>query len=693
MAMTVPNPYSVPVEGQSPIDTNAEGLGRIPGSQFDRAHIAQGIGEVTNDFTKALDKWQLDIDKTRAQDAANQLQEAVLKQEYDPDTGWHSLTGKNALERPNGKSLIDETSENLKGVGDSIRSSLGSPRQRALFDEVFKATQLDQQQKVSKWLVQQNGVYRTQVANQSLQLALQSFITGGPEEKVGALAVARQKAEEIARITGKPVDYSTGVGVMHSMAIDSFADSGNIEAARQYLAQNSAEMSASQLEKANKAIEIGQRNIDIDREALMLYRKYGTDNPVAAMNATMRLPRSIRSAVQAQLGAMNTAANRQDARQEKRVKEQIDTYLLNDQSPPPRLLKIATTSQQLQVKKWEEARAKKALEAIQKQKNAEEKDRKAELKDYVGFNISKNSPGFTEIKDFKNPDALNTLDTRVSMSASFAQKNDLPVQIFTQKEQAALKEQFDGLAPQQQAQLIQNIIAKVGIAGPQAMVGLREQAKDVSPDFELALGAAKMAKENNSPNLLFATLAGRTGEKNGKYKLDTTVGTGALAAFTTAYGDSETDGVRGVFMDNASMKEAAQVLAYAALANGTSLEETAQNVFGDVGTFQNKKIFLPKGMTENGFKKSLFDYRTQLQKKLADAHLVINGKEYSTTDFNPLNFPLQNTDDGRYVFLDAYGAPIRIADPKRGNPVLYWEPSRVPATVPTIDKSNYNGGD
>ena len=105
MAITVPgNPFGVDVAVGS-----AGGIGELhsaPQTVNGREQLQATLGQRVGEFGKAVEKWQAEIDQTRVQDASNQLNSAMLDLKYNKDTGWQTLQGKNALERPSGKSLL-----------------------------------------------------------------------------------------------------------------------------------------------------------------------------------------------------------------------------------------------------------------------------------------------------------------------------------------------------------------------------------------------------------------------------------------------------------------------------------------------------------------------------------------------------------------------------------------------------------
>lgn len=96
--------------------------------QIGRAMTAGGqqIGQVALDM-------QQQANQLRVDDALNAAKEVALHLTHDKDAGFTNLKGRNALERPDGKSLADEYSGALRRKIDDIAGGLGNDAQRQAF--------------------------------------------------------------------------------------------------------------------------------------------------------------------------------------------------------------------------------------------------------------------------------------------------------------------------------------------------------------------------------------------------------------------------------------------------------------------------------------------------------------------------------------------------------------------------------
>ncbi|MBW8461311.1 transglycosylase SLT domain-containing protein [Acidovorax sp.] len=90
------------------------------------AGAGQAMGQMATDMEQQANQLRVD-------DALNRAKEAALRLAYDKDAGFSALKGVNALQRPDGKPLADEYSENLKRQVDEIAGTLGNPAQRQAF--------------------------------------------------------------------------------------------------------------------------------------------------------------------------------------------------------------------------------------------------------------------------------------------------------------------------------------------------------------------------------------------------------------------------------------------------------------------------------------------------------------------------------------------------------------------------------
>ena len=295
MAITVPgNPFGVDVAVGS-----AGGIGEIhsaPQTVNGREQLQATLGQRVGEFGKAVEKWQAEIDQTRVQDASNQLNSAMLDLKYNKDTGWQTLQGKNALERPSGKSLFEETQESFKKSYDSIRATLGNPRQRAAFDELYKGMSAQLGNEVNVWTTRQQITYQDDVDRQTLESAIAQGMSTDPTTRNSGMAAAKAMIEKIYKRRGLEPDYSKGPGLVAAMSIEQMVDSGSASQARRYLAENKGLMSPTQIAKAEQLIQTGEEDELVQATASKIFAN-SNGSLAQALIAVNAVDQKIRSKV------------------------------------------------------------------------------------------------------------------------------------------------------------------------------------------------------------------------------------------------------------------------------------------------------------------------------------------------------------------------------------------------------------
>ena len=93
---------------------------------------AQGAGEAANRI--AIDTAAI-ANQLRVDDAVNRIKEEQLRLTYDKDVGFSNLKGINAIERPDGKALVQEYGDRFGESINKVRATLGTDAQRMAFDQ------------------------------------------------------------------------------------------------------------------------------------------------------------------------------------------------------------------------------------------------------------------------------------------------------------------------------------------------------------------------------------------------------------------------------------------------------------------------------------------------------------------------------------------------------------------------------
>ena len=279
MAITVPkNPFSINVAIGS--TENMGGLQAAPKTEFSQDALAQSVVERFDKFSQTVDKWQSELDQVRAKDLITQLEEKRLDLRYNKDSGYQTLLGINALERPDGKSLTDEVSANFKETYDAIRLKAGNPRQRAALDAYFQDASAKLRSDVGSWEFKQAQVYQVDQAQAQFRLGMTQALSDDPELQASGEAVVRDAALTVARISGKTVDMAKYMGPIHSMRISKMVDDLSPTEAKAYLSAHRDEMSADQIAQADKYVRAGLQDQKEKRIAASILKSAGVERIV-----------------------------------------------------------------------------------------------------------------------------------------------------------------------------------------------------------------------------------------------------------------------------------------------------------------------------------------------------------------------------------------------------------------------------
>lgn len=277
MAITVPkNPFSINVVIGS--TENMGGLQAAPKTEFSQDALAQSVVERFDKFSQTVDKWQSELDQVRAKDLITQLEEKRLDLRYNKDSGYQTLLGINALERPDGKSLTDEVSANFKEIYDAIRLKAGNPRQRAALDAYFQDASAKLRSDVGSWGFKQAQVYQVDQAQAQFRLGMTQALSDDPELQASGEAVVRDAALTVARISGKTVDMAKYMGPIHAMRISKMVDDLSPTEAKAYLSAHRDEMSADQIAQADKYVRAGLQDQKEKRIAASILKSANSES-------------------------------------------------------------------------------------------------------------------------------------------------------------------------------------------------------------------------------------------------------------------------------------------------------------------------------------------------------------------------------------------------------------------------------
>ena len=261
MAMQVPNPYAVGVQGERQVET---GLVSAPLMQSTANDRAEELDHNQKKFAEAMRNYQDQVDKTRIMDMSNQLQDAVTDI-TSGENGYEKLEGNNALTRPDNRPLWDEVDERYKLASDEIIKKAGNARQRMAIMSISNQMRQGLRESVNSWVIRQNKVYTEAVHADSLNKAGVMALSDDEATSQSGFAAIRSLTKAKADREGVPPDYSATLGALHLDKASSIVTNLGAEAGRDYLRANKGEMTAAQIARLKDVIEIKKDSENITR--------------------------------------------------------------------------------------------------------------------------------------------------------------------------------------------------------------------------------------------------------------------------------------------------------------------------------------------------------------------------------------------------------------------------------------------
>lgn len=227
----------------------------------------------------ALDM-QREANKIKIDDALNQ----AIKARTDMQVEALQIRGRNALERPDGKSLPDEYDAKLQEQFEAIEQGLGNDVQKQAFRQ--QAGQIKRQfyASLSGHMVEQKNVLRNETWEATLTTAAnQAGTLWGDRTMVEQSSAAiRATVDEMAAANGwddkiKQAKLTTAMSPMHASVVQGMVDGDRLDLAREYYQANAETMSLAVREKAMKLIEAGDFERKTQDAADALYAQTGGD--------------------------------------------------------------------------------------------------------------------------------------------------------------------------------------------------------------------------------------------------------------------------------------------------------------------------------------------------------------------------------------------------------------------------------
>ena len=185
-------------------------------------------------------------------DLTNKLEQSRIDLRDNPETGYKSLLGDNALTRPSGNSLQEEVQASFRASFDQLRSQAGNARQRAALEDVYRRMSAQVDRDVATHVAHEFEVKRAAVEATAIKMispTRRATIRKPPRTDEDAPARGRGHREEEGR-PGRPSgdDESGSYGSPLRIADEEM----DTQKARAYLEANRAEIDPDDLIKAGR---------------------------------------------------------------------------------------------------------------------------------------------------------------------------------------------------------------------------------------------------------------------------------------------------------------------------------------------------------------------------------------------------------------------------------------------------------
>ena len=239
-----------------------------PNIQDHSAQQMQQLGREAQRFSGALGKIALDMqqqaNQLRVDDALNKAKEAALRLTYDKDSGFTSLKGINALERPDGKALEDEYGEALQQEVDHLSATLSNDAQRQAFaknaNDIVRSLRGD----AIRHRAQEYKTHALSVAEGILATSKREITLGYRDPDIVDSAISRMGAQvyRVATLRGESAEWQEAtlrkqMSSAHRLAIEAALDNNDVAYANGYFKRYSKHMEADDLVHMRKRIDDG----------------------------------------------------------------------------------------------------------------------------------------------------------------------------------------------------------------------------------------------------------------------------------------------------------------------------------------------------------------------------------------------------------------------------------------------------
>lgn len=258
MKVPISNEFSVGVSNAPAAHFSAV---QLPDAGAPLAHAANQAFTKGQEMVNAQAKMLAEMNDLAADNALAQVKAFEQDLRVNPDMGYESLRGENALNRPDGQSLVDEYDGYLMKRANEIKDTLKNDVQKSLFSQRLESIRQTLRNKTGEHLLSEGQKWKETSLNSQIDLAANSFaLSTSDEERDAAIKRTIGAAKGLQNLHGwdsetmqKKVMDASDKAIRQ--VIDDKIDKGDYAEARRLAIQYGAFAHGETVVKARQKIE------------------------------------------------------------------------------------------------------------------------------------------------------------------------------------------------------------------------------------------------------------------------------------------------------------------------------------------------------------------------------------------------------------------------------------------------------
>ncbi|OFV31933.1 hypothetical protein HMPREF3136_09030 [Neisseria sp. HMSC15C08] len=200
MKVPVSNEFSVGVSNAPAAHFSAA---QLPDAGAPLVHAANQAFTAGQEMVNAQAKMLAEMNDLAADNALAQVKAFEQDLRVNPDMGYESLRGENALNRPDGQSLVDEYDGYLMKRANEIKDTLKNDVQKSLFSQRLESIRQTLRNKTGEHLLSEGQKWKETSLNSQIDLAANSFtLSTSDEERDAAIKRAIGAAKGLQNLNG-----------------------------------------------------------------------------------------------------------------------------------------------------------------------------------------------------------------------------------------------------------------------------------------------------------------------------------------------------------------------------------------------------------------------------------------------------------------------------------------------------------